>query len=33
MLLRDGFIVNRKRIRCLWRAEGLLVQRPKKRKP
>jgi putative transposase len=33
MLLRDGFVVNRKRIQRLWRAEGLLVQRPQKRKP
>ena len=33
MLLRDGFVVNRKRIQRLWRAEGLLMQRPKKRKP
>ena len=33
MLLRDGFDVNRKRIQRLWRAEGLLMQRPKKRKP
>jgi len=33
MLLRDGFVVNRKRIQRHWRAEGLLVRRPKKRKP
>ena len=33
MLLRDGFSVNRKRVQRLWRAEGLLVQRPKRRKP
>ena len=33
MLLRDGFVINRKRIQRLWRAEGLLVHRPKKRKP
>ena len=33
MLLRDGFSVNPKRVQRLWRAEGLLVQRPKRRKP
>ena len=33
MLIRDGYLVNHKRVQRLWRLEGLHVQRPKRRKP
>ena len=33
MLMRDGYVCNRKRIQCLWRAEGLYLGQRKHRKP